>query len=72
MEPRPSSPLTWNTVPRGYRPTTSKATTPQTKTLSTNWRKPETLRCYIRPSTSKPYDAIKPGAFEAETERWAT
>ena len=30
-------------------------------------RKPETLRCYTRPSTSKPYDAIKPGASKAET-----
>ena len=28
---------------------------------------PKTLRCYIWPSTSKPYDAIKPDAFEAET-----
>ena len=67
LEPRPSSPLTWSTVPQGYRPTMSKATALPVRTPSTNWRKPEMLRCYIRPSTSKPYDAIKPGAFEAET-----
>ena len=45
----------------------SKATALPARTLSTNWRKPETLRCYIQLSTNKPNDAIKPGASEAET-----
>ena len=64
---KPSSPLTWSMAPRGYGPTTSKATALPTRTPSTNWRKPETSRCYTRPSTSKPYDATKLGAFGAET-----
>ena len=37
------------------------------RTPSTNWRKPETSRCYTWPSTSKPYDATKLGAVKAET-----
>ena len=45
----------------------SKATALPTRTPSTNWKKPEMLHYYIWPSTSKPYNAIKPDAFEAET-----
>ena len=43
MELRPSYPLTWSTVPRGNRPTMSKATALPVRTPSTNWRKPETF-----------------------------
>ena len=52
---------------QGYKPTTSKATALPARTPSTNWRKPETSRCCTRLNTSKPYDAIRPGASEAET-----
>src|SRR5688572_26846152 len=60
MGPRPSCPQTWNTVPRGRGPTTTKAIEQTEKTHWTSWRRLGTWPYYTRRGISSPCDATTP------------
>jgi hypothetical protein len=72
MGARPSYPLTWNTVPRGQRLTTTKATRPTEKTRWTSWKRLGTWPYYTRHGISSPCDATMPEGFGPEASKWET
>jgi hypothetical protein len=59
-------------VPRGRRPTPTKATKLVEKTRWTSWKRLGIRPCYTRCGTSSPCDATTPEGSGPETSRWAT
>jgi hypothetical protein len=70
--PRPSYPRTWNTVPRGQRLTTTKATRPAERIHWTSWKRLGTWPYYTRRDISSLCDATTPEGFGPETSKWET
>jgi hypothetical protein len=60
MGPRPSYPRIWNTVPRGQRLTTTKATRPAEWIHWTSWKRLGTWPYYTRRGISSLCDATRP------------